>query len=132
VSPSAADLWRFTHWGVTTPEGERAETADADSDGIINLLEYALGSSPRRADSMPQVTASRTPDGRLAITFLRQALPEITYAVEYSPDMETDSWQSLWTSSAAQNVDGSVTVDGPVQEGSHAFLRVRVTGAPPP
>lgn len=127
---TSAEKWRFTYWGVTSAGGERAESADPDGDGYINLLEYALGSSPVHAISGPQLTASRTLDGRLAITFVRQAVPELTYAVEFSPSLAGNSWQTAWTSSGVENLAGVITIPEPGPAIERRFVRLRVTSAP--
>ena len=125
VSP--VELWRFQHWGNTTPDGERAPAADPDADGSINLLEYALGSAPRRSSSLPSLTAARAPDGRLTFTFPRQNAPDLTYIVEFSATLDAGSWQPGFTSSGPENIAGPVTATDPEPDAGRRFARLRVT-----
>ena len=125
VSP--VEFWRFHHWGNTTPDGERAPTADPDADGSINLLEYALGSAPRQSSSLPAVTAALAPDGRLTFTFPRQNAPDLTYIVEFSTTLDTGSWQTGFTSTGAENTAGPVTATDPEPDAGRRFARLRVT-----
>jgi hypothetical protein len=39
--------WRQTHFGTTSNTGIAANDADPDFDGIVNLLEYVLGTHPK-------------------------------------------------------------------------------------
>ena len=89
---TALQQWNFLHWGSLTPSGDRAPAGDFDRDGVPNVLEFALGSFPRHAASMPALTAALTAEGRLALTFARQAAPELTYTVEFSSELAPDSW----------------------------------------
>ncbi len=57
-----------------------------DGDGIPNLLEYALGSDPRSADSAATVLAPTA--GSATLTYRRRVdAPDIVYVVEASSDM---------------------------------------------
>jgi len=40
------ESWRLDHFGNATGTGNRADTADFDSDGKSNLLEFAFGTDP--------------------------------------------------------------------------------------
>ncbi len=43
--------WRQVYFNTTAPEGNAADLADMDSDGVPNLLEFAEGTDPVRPDS---------------------------------------------------------------------------------
>jgi len=108
--------------------GDRAPMADSDRDGTVNLLEYALNSSPRDPGSLPILTPALTEEGRLTLTFMRHAAPELIYAVEFSPALSPASWQEAFRSSGPLNTAGPVTVvdpsPGPAPRG---FVRLKVT-----
>ncbi len=41
------DFWRFENWGVNfSQQSQTSATADPDSDGLVNLLEFARGGDP--------------------------------------------------------------------------------------
>ena len=123
-----AEQWRFSHWGSTTPDGDRADSADADGDGSSNLLEYACGSSPRLVRSAPLTIPGLTPSGRISLTFLRQNASDLIYEVQFSSDLAPAAWETAWSSSGLLNVSGPVTVADPAAiPGNHCFVRLKVT-----
>jgi hypothetical protein len=52
VAPNGIELWRQTHFGTMTEDGEASDTADPDNDGEANFLEFATGQNPRQATSV--------------------------------------------------------------------------------
>lgn len=117
---SGYDAWAAGYPAL--PANARGPIDDPDQDGLLNYLEYALGTDPRAAGG-PTVTAERHPTtGLLALTFPRRALPDVRYQVESSTDLI--SWVPIWSSEGAANVAGSVTVTD-TATGSRRFLRLR-------
>jgi autotransporter-associated beta strand protein len=115
--------WRLTNLGSSENTGDAADSFDKDNDGIPNLLEYALNGNPNIADrSILPVATGGNP---LSLTFTRLGDSGITYIVEASDTLATDSWSSIYTSSGTA---GPVTVQdpGPVVD-NRRFLRLRVT-----
>jgi acid phosphatase type 7 len=123
--PTSVERWRFAHWGNPADVGRGANDHDADADGYPNLVEYGLGTQPNYSYSQPLVHASRTPSGNLALTFPRQALPDVTYTVEFSPNLTSGSWTSAFTSSGIANTAAPVSVPDPAT-GARRFGRVRI------
>ncbi len=159
-NPSALDTATFDNASVTAVNtisywrvqgglpadgtGLGADAADPNANGLVNLLDYALGNSPLSA-----ITANRpvvsNPADRLTIAFPRNpALADITYTVEATPDLTANSWTPIARSTAGgamTNLGGafSVTesgapikavtvVDGQTQTGhDHRFLRLKIT-----
>lgn len=117
--------WRQTHFGQTAGSGPAGDLSDPDADGLVNLIEYALGSHPLEARG--GAPTSTLAVDRLALVFARVADPELVYAVEASADLT--AWSPIWTSSGALNVAGPVTVldAAGVSTGSRRFLRLRVS-----
>lgn len=110
--------------------------ADADGDGVANLLEYAFGGDPRSA-SRSVLPANGTIDvggeTYLTITYTRSSdASDLDYQVEASGDL------SAWGNGAVEvssndNGDGTVSVtyrdSEPVGGAGSRFLRVQVSSA---
>jgi acid phosphatase type 7 len=123
--------WRFVHWGTTAATGERADGADPDGDTRPNLLEYALGTSPRHAVHPPGYSATQGPGGRLEFHFQRVAATDLTYTVEFSSSLQSATWQTAFTSSGAMNTAETVTVPDPAEvPGPRRFARLKVVLGP--
>jgi hypothetical protein len=88
--------------------------ADLDLDGIVTLLEFALGLDPKAADPSGLPAASSVPDGGsdyLALTFRRWKKPlGLTYRVEVSDDLMTWIETAVQIGPAIDNGDGTETV----------------------
>lgn len=106
--------WRAGHFGSASNSGVGADDADPDGDGLVNLLEYALGGNPQLNDAaaiLPSVAGDGA--GRNRFTFVRDpAKTDISYSVQVSDTMGPGTWVTL-----ARSVGGATTV--PVT-GAHA------------
>jgi hypothetical protein len=130
---SPLQIWRQTHFATTAATGPAAPTADPDGDGLSNLLEYALGSSPLAAApsapwQMDLVQTEQSTASHLTLSFNRIADPTLNYVVESTADLAT--WTPIWSSSGAANQPGEVIVADPFEltaESPRRFLRLRVT-----
>ena len=109
------------------------DLADPDHDGIGNLLEYAFGLDPTRADvsSLPVVSMQ---NGYLTISFIQRVAPtDLTYTVEVSGDMNTWNSGSSYTTQVSATAINSATQRVVVRDdtldtaASKRFIRVRVT-----
>ncbi len=120
---SPLDLWRLSTFGTDLAVGSAADQFDADGDGLSNLIEYALGTTP--TDSLSGSTPVPQISGlSLQISFLR-ARSDLTYSVEGSSDLSPNSWQTIVTNPGT--VGQHVTVNDPEPANSRRFLRLRVT-----
>jgi len=52
---TALEEWRLRNFGDATGTGNRANDADYDSDGLSNILEFGLGTSPTESNVLPVV-----------------------------------------------------------------------------
>jgi len=91
-------LWRQDHFKTAENSGKAADTADADGDGLPNLIEYALGTNPMSAEGDQGAQAAPTPgivDGRMRLNFaIPAAVPtELTYEIQASSDLV--QWTTL-------------------------------------
>lgn len=131
------DEWRFGCFSAAqrSDPAISGDTADPDHDGAPNLLEYALGTDPVRANSAPLTVA--IVDGHLTLTYRRRAPGAgVDYLAEVSSDL------LHWTA-------GSVAVDdtfledlgngfsineardiAPAASASARYLRLRVAPTP--
>jgi hypothetical protein len=114
-----------------------AWTNDTDKDGMVDLLEYALGGSPTNgADGRTLQTMTTTNSGGtnlLVLQWLQRT--DGGSSLVFSPEMATDlagTWSPLASSNAA-NTSGVPAnhvrkeVSTP-QDGSKKFLRLKVSG----
>ncbi len=99
ATPRAAGT-AYAWLGATFSAAERSNPAigsmgaDADGDGLANLLEYALGTDARTASAGAAPVAGKTSvesEEFLALTFSRPAggVAGVNYAVEISDDLQT-------------------------------------------
>jgi autotransporter-associated beta strand protein len=145
IAQTAWQSWRASHFGTAANDPAQAgETADPESDGIVNLLEYALGGDPLSVDvsRLPSVSVV---NGRLALTFTRTlANTDVTMTVQATDSLD-GSWTALASSvngAAFAPLAGSVTESGSgatrtvevrdaflVSDPAHPkrFMRLRVT-----
>jgi hypothetical protein len=128
---SGINYWRNTYFGTYTNTGNASDTADPTADGIDNLLKYATGISPLVASSTPPALLGQTGSGSatyLTLTFNEIADPILTYSVQAANDL-SGTWTTIWSSTGAGNIAGSVTVQDtlPTSAQPSRFLRLQVS-----
>ncbi len=135
VLPGSSYDYRITAYGAAgvsgfvsvtgTPTGPPADTTDADGDGVVNLLEFALGTEPTDSASAA-VPVAQVSNSRLQLSFFR-ARSDVTYTVEASADLIT--WTVIATNPGV--VGETVTVADTVvllsSGATRRFLRLRAT-----
>ena len=126
---TAYELWALA-FGLD-PAAAGAPEADADQDGIPNLVEFALGSHPLVAGDARSGgrLAPRLNEGWLEISYTRSlsAASLVTLVAEQAPDLN-----GAWTTTGVSDVQ--VAVAGDIEErtarvpaaGGLGFLRLRV------
>lgn len=107
--------WRLGHFSSSENADQGADDADPDFDGMVNLVEYALGGDPLVHDALSLLpTLSDDGAGRTNFLFTRDAAKtDITYTVQVSNTMEPGSWVGIASSSA-----GGITTES----GAHAVV----------
>lgn len=125
-------------WQTTQFTAEEISTGKADAEYNFdgnrqsNLLEYAFGTDPRVPGSIGNLQVAVHTDSeaieRLALTFSRPvSLPDLTYQIEVSQDLQT--WSAL---SSLKVISAGVTevVTGrdplPAPEARQRFIRLQV------
>jgi hypothetical protein len=115
----------FASWasGYSLTGEQASATADPDGDGLNNLLEYALGSTPDSSASRPNL-ASQISDSKLQITFTPQR-SDVTYTIEASSDLTT--WSPLTMPTLTVGQSTTVTDTVALGAGTKRFLRLKVS-----
>ncbi|RYD33402.1 MAG: hypothetical protein EOP86_13475, partial [Verrucomicrobiaceae bacterium] len=123
------EAWRRTYFGSSRNSGDGADTQDFDHDGLVNLMEWSLGTNPGES-SIPPYHLSLTDAGLEFIHPRRlQALEEgILFTVEWSQD-PAGPWTSagvadsvIASDTVVQNVKSLI----PMRDMDHCFVRLKV------
>lgn len=124
VTATARQNWWIQQFGTATPSGSSAFEADADNDGLSNLLEYSQGANPNSPDSPLVVPVLGKEGSNVTLTY-RKSAPELLYVVQKSADL-TSGWTTA-TGIERLNPDGTYTFSVPTESVDKLFLRLRVT-----
>ena len=105
---SGYEAWQHQHFvaGQLTDSSVSAPLADANGDGVENLLAYAAGLPPWTAATTANggVPFATNANGYLALTFTRlKNAPDLTHTIEVSGNLTT------WNSGTAHTTQLSVT-----------------------
>lgn len=118
---TALQNWRVTYFGSSEATGNAADLADPDADGLVNLVEYALGFDPLQADAAA-IPAAAAANGQWIFNYTRPAVrPGVVYVVEVSTNLttwtaagvtheqvavvgETAAWQARYPQASAPNL----------------------------
>jgi hypothetical protein len=104
VQPSYA-TWKttagFSESDLASPSIS-GESADPDGDGLTNLMEYALGGSPKVADAATIAPAVDSDGSQIQISFhCDDSRKDLIYTVQSSTDLAPNSWTDI-----AQSIGG--------------------------
>ena len=133
LSVTPIGTWRQTHFGTAEDSGSAADTSDPDSDGLINIIEYAFNLDPNVPSASPISFAAL--GGHLIVIFNRAhpAPADISYIAEVTDDLGSGNWSSgpaFTSESVVDNGDGTATVTvtdlTPVGSTAAHFLRIRI------
>jgi hypothetical protein len=119
----------YQEWiGSKLPAGAEAGGGmDADNDGLLNLVEYALGSDPgaHTVNPLIELAGSRAP----VVIKRQRALPGISLIIEHSPDLTR--WEEVPSKVVPVDDDCEevrVAPVGPDRGKGFYRIRVRATG----
>jgi hypothetical protein len=126
LSPGGSDSSSYLGWkglhGITN------ENDDGDGDGLLPLLEYALGGSPSGASSSHLPTTTRNPDGTVTI-IVRRALSagEVIHTIEQTSSLTTPfvPADAIITSVTASGLFETWIHQVPATSDGARFFRVR-------
>jgi hypothetical protein len=138
--PGTGDAYAYPSWAtansLTDPDG----SLDPDSDGLPNLIEYALGTPPGSATTPPLVpllqplVVDGLPGSSLTVALTRPpGRDDATLTVESSTDLTPGWLPALPVGAAIQNPDGTTTQlyrhPAPAA-GPRQFLRLKAIRVP--
>ena len=110
------------YWPVDTNGPNAAPLADAEGDGIVNTMEYALAMVPNVASRFGLPTVVRN-GSSINFTFLR-AVPDVRYEVQESTDLQT--WNTVATNPGTVGTSVTVSRSMPTGLGAKKFLRLKI------
>lgn len=124
------EQWRQLNFGTPFNGGETADSFDFDRDGLVNLMEWAVGTPPGQPNPYQPVLVQN--GGSLEFTYARSlaAFDSGTgYAVEWSETLATGSWQTTGVTQNVLSTIGDVQmVQATVPAGAgRRYLHLRVT-----
>ena len=126
VATPPIQLWREQWFGTTNNSGTAADTYVSSSDGMPNLLKYALGLNPL-------LPATNPITGDIATGFLRLTVPRNTNATDITYLIESvGDFSSVWNTNAVViDVNTPVALQGhdtnPVPSTAQRYIRLHVT-----
>ena len=126
---SALEEWRFVNFGTESNTGDAADTFDFDDDGLSNLIEFGLATSPRESDQNPVTFGIDETNATLSYSRSVAAMADFDFEVVWSDELASGEWV---TTGVAEDV---VSDDGLVQQvkaslpiaGERRFFRVQMT-----
>ncbi|MEM7386908.1 MAG: lamin tail domain-containing protein, partial [Verrucomicrobiota bacterium] len=102
-------------------------SADPDQDGLLNLVEYALNTSPTTADGSPFTLGEMAVDGAsyLTLTFNTRDNLGAEISLESSEDLQ--AWSAVSNSETTTVENGLMIRDGvPLGSSDERYVRIRV------
>ena len=117
------EAWRQAYFGTTANAGAAADLADPDRDGIVNLLEFALGLHPNQS-SVGFLPKGAVSSGDFMLAVIQSpGVSGIIYGGEWSATLQPGSWVPIPdTGTPPQH-----TFRAPIGANGKGFLRLKVT-----
>ncbi len=124
---SALQSWRQLNFGTTSNTGLAADKADADFDGVTNVVEFAFGLNPNSSASklLPQGVVL---NGNFVLSFTQPAgVSGVAYGVDWSPNPAPGPWNPLTNTAIPPAHLFSVPTNG----NPTIFMRLKIFVADP-
>lgn len=127
---SVIETWRQTWFGITTNTGDAADDADSDHDGLLNVMEFALGLNPTTA-STPVFQTTLTA-GNIEFTYTRSTAAVLagkTFHVPWTETLNNLDWTETGSTQTILTDNGTTqTVKAMIPAGTsgHRFVRLEV------
>lgn len=87
--------WRTASFGPDADAQVSGDDEDPDGDSLVNLLEYAFGLDPNRADAARLPQPSRGEEELIYEFTHPEGQEDLVYGVEWSPSMSAGSWTAI-------------------------------------
>ena len=122
--------WRQLHFGTTADAGPAANDADPNGNGIVNLVEFAMGTDPKAFQSGGLSVPALTPAG-LEITYTRSksAAAQVSLSIEWSDNLASGTWSSTGVVERLTGTTGDMedlVATVPAGPGGSRWARLRV------
>ncbi|WP_265596007.1 fibronectin type III domain-containing protein [Verrucomicrobium sp. BvORR106] len=126
------DEWMLATFGPEVPSGLKGQSADADGDGVPNLIEYALGLT-HGANDAANVPHAEVVDEHLTLVFKQRYLVgSLLYQPLISENLSSWSMDGLIIDIFPPGTDGMQTVvvqdAEPISASDRKFIKLSVTG----
>lgn len=90
---TAVENWRVANFGTASNNGNAADSADPDGDGMTNAQEYTAGTDPKNGVSALRVSNVSVGNQDLVVNF--STVSGKTYRLERSDTMASGSWTTV-------------------------------------
>ena len=100
-------------------------TADADLDGLLNIVEYAFGLNPTSGTSVLLPQAQRVGNNFVVSFQTPNVFPPIT-GITYGAEWSTDLNPNTWTNVPDTGTEGTHTFSVPIGTHTRIFMRLTV------
>jgi fibronectin-binding autotransporter adhesin len=122
-------LWRQQHFGTTLNSGNAANNADPDGDGVVNALEYALGTHPLSGGGNGLPTVGKTTVGGLEYLTLTVSRPvsttDVSYRFRIGSTVQATNLGSLYSTSGDIPSNSFTTQVSRQPDGDREIITVR-------
>jgi len=126
-TPSGYDLWKELHWPGLNNPGITGPLVDADLDGILNILEYAFGSSPVDPSSRGELIIETSPADVIQVRFTQIADTLLDYTLQHRSLDPDQPWQPIWSSTGSGNVASERILQPSVPSARTQLYRMSIT-----
>ncbi len=128
--PSSLSDWRVLHWPGVENEAIIGDRADADADGLPNLVEFALGRSPTTPETTPW-QAVTVNSNQLSLVYQRAKATAIACPLnpEWTDQLDSGTWSPIgFTLHLREETETSETIEAvlPLPPNARSrFIRLR-------
>lgn len=126
--PATYGNWAMKKFGSAASASMKNFAADSDGDGLANLVEYAWGTDPQKAEANPIALTTDTATASFQFKNPRH-LPDVTVLAEFSTDLKT--WTTV-ASVVVSTTDDYETRSVSKPSNQNGFWRVRFASTAAP